>query len=204
MKGRAMKYGFWVVLVAVCVACEAGAEGVRLSIVGGGRVGGSMSGWNSDLSVKESGSGGIRLGVALDEERWVELLYSIQDSEVRGYSLGQEVAVVDLDVAYYHVNVVQEFDAEAVTPYVVGGLGLTHFSSSDATVSSDLRFSINAGLGLDIPLTENMGFLLEGRAYVTFVSEGTYVAVGTGGGSLGFTGSAFLQAEGNAGVYFQF
>jgi len=191
-------------LLSVCVVGGAAAQSVRLSVVGGGRTGGSLQGWGSDLSVKDSGSGGLRLGIALDEERWVEFLYSVQDSEVRGYTYGRQTAVVDVDVAYYHINGIQEFAKGAVTPYVAGGLGLTHFSSSDAEFSSDLRFSLNAAAGLDIPLTQHIGFLLDGRIYVTFVNEGTYVGVGTGGASMGFTGSAFFQAEANAGIYLQF
>jgi hypothetical protein len=191
-------------LLSVCVVGGAAAQNVRLTVVGGGRLGGTVQGWNSELSVKESASVGVRLGVALDEERRVELLYSLQDSEVRGYTYGRLEAVVDLDVAYYHLTVVQDFDGVRVTPYMVGGLGLTHFSSSEGSVSSVLRFSMLGGGGVDIPLTERIGFLVDGRVYVTFVSDSTYVGVGTGGATVGFSGSAFFQAEANAGIYLQF
>lgn len=191
-------------VLSLGLVCGAAAQNVRLSVVGGGRLGGSIQGWGSDLSVKDSAAVGFRLGVALDEERWVEFLYSVQDSEVRGHTYDRVPVAVDVDVAYYHFTLVQEFEGAGVTPYAVGGLGLTHFSSSEGDFSSDLRFSMHGGAGIDIPLTQRIGFLVDGRIYVTFVSDSTYVGVGTGGGTVGFSGSAFFQAEANAGIYLQF
>ena len=190
------------------LAQEPGSGSLRLIATGGGRIGGSLSGYGNDLSINESAVFGGRVGVRLDEERWIEFLYSQQDSEVRGRYAGEDLGTMDIGVAYYQINVVQEVHQKGVdsaaVPYLTGGLGVATFSSSDATVSSETSFAMNGGGGVDIPIGQRLGLLLEARLYVTIATDSTFIAYGSSGGTLGVSGSSLFQAEANAGVYLQF
>jgi opacity protein-like surface antigen len=196
----------WILVSMVC-ACLVGtlqAQQMRLSLVGSGRMGGSMDGMGVSYALQETCGAGIRIGLLLDDSRWLELMYAWQDSEVK-VDVGGLPTSLDMDVEYWHISLIQEVNAsDSLIPYIVGGLGVTRFASSDAMTEFDMQFSMNAGMGVDIPLTQNVGLIVDARGYITFVDACSYLLYGQENSRLEFGSNAFLQAELNVGAYYQF
>jgi opacity protein-like surface antigen len=47
-------------------------------------------------------------------------------------------------------------------------VGVTHFDPREAGLSSETRFALRAGGGIDYRIAENLSFRLEGRGIATF------------------------------------
>jgi hypothetical protein len=174
---------------------------------GGFRAGGDLQERSTGArrDIEESGTLGIALELRVDrEDRWVQLWYSRQDSQVRSPG-----AALDLDVEYLHIGGTAPIrEAGRVRSYVAGGLGVTRLAPRDAGLEDAVEFSGSVGLGVSIPVSERLAFRLEARAYLTLVDPETsiFCASGASGGSclIQASGSTLFQAEISAGIAFAF
>lgn len=174
---------------------------------GGFRVGGDLEDRSTGASrdIEESASFGLALELRVDQDnRWVQLWYSRQDSQVRSPG-----AALDLDVEYLHIGGTAPInDAGRVRSYVSGGIGATRLVPGGAGLEDAVEFSGSIGLGVSIPMSDRFAFRLEARGYLTLVDPETsiFCASGASGGAclIQASGSTLFQAEITAGFALAF
>lgn len=148
-------------------------------------------------------------GVALewrvgDENRWWQVWYSRQGSEVKTPD-----GPFDVDVEFLHVGGTAPINDEGrVQSYVSGGLGATRFSPSGAGLQDATKFSASLGIGLNMPISKRVAFRVEARGYLTMMDSDTAIFCrsdfGDGACAIVASGSTLFQAELNAGIAFGF
>lgn len=200
-------------LAALLVLAAGAAEGeappaFQAALHGGYRFGGSLedsqTGDDRDLEESESFALSLELRYAKGDDRFYQLWYSRQATEV-----SDELENFDADVEYLHIGGTLPFGGwERVQPYFAAGLGATRFSSSEPDADERTRFSGSAALGLELPLGERAGIRLEARGYVTAVDTDTAFFCKSDGGEgvcrIVASGSAILQTELLAGILVRF
>jgi opacity protein-like surface antigen len=196
-------------MVASIASAAAVAEPTQFQVVphGGLRLGGGFedgeSGDKRDLEEAASYGVGLELRVN-NEDRWWQLWYSRQGTEVKSPD-----GAVDVAVEYLHFGGTAPISVEGrVHSYVVGGIGATRLSPAGAGLDDAVKFSASLGLGLRMPLSERVALRLEARGYLTVVDSDTsiFCKVEFGEGGCGFVtrGSSLFQAELSAGIAFGF
>jgi hypothetical protein len=199
-------------LLLLALGCDAAqAQGNSITLYGAYREGGGFTEANSgqSLSVEGSGAGAISLDWALDGRRQWQIYLSRQNTHlVAAPSTTPTPAPLatpfPLSVTYLHIGGSYFFDGPVGQgPYVVGGLGATLFQPGLGGYASELRASMNLGLGYQIPLGERVALRTEVRGYLTAVNSSSYLFC-SGGCVLAIQGDALTQAELVLGVSFRY
>jgi opacity protein-like surface antigen len=180
----------------------------QAGINGGYRVGGSLedqaTGEDRDLDDSSTIAVALELRYGKGDDRFYQLWYSRQASEV-----DDGLQKHDADVEYLHIGGTLPFGGwEHARPYFAAGLGATRFSASGAGTDDRTNFSGSAALGLEIPLAKHAAIRLEARGYLTLVDADTAFFCRSDGGAgvcaIVASGSSFFQAEGLAGILVRF
>ena len=175
---------------------------------GGYRMGGSLedqaTGDDRDLEDDSSFAVALELRYGQGDDRFYQLWYSRQSTEVDD---GAETH--DADVEYLHVGGTLPFGGwERAQPYFAAGIGATRFSASGADTDDRTNFSGSAAFGLEIPLARHAAIRLEARGYLTFVDTDSAFFCrsddGEGVCRIVASGSTIFQAEALAGVLVRF
>jgi hypothetical protein len=127
---------------------------------------------DQDRDIQAHSSFGLALDLEKTPDTQWELTYTRQKTSVEPLSGAAAPGQVDLTVDYVQVGGTYFFTEnghEGADPYVVGGLGVTHFSPSGTGLDDRYAPSLNVGLGLRVPLTPRVLLRFEGRGYVTFI-----------------------------------
>jgi len=200
------------VLIAVLPATALAQEAPELTPFLGFRFGGSVESLSSgeSFNVSESASYGLVFDYPLSRETTVEFLWSLQDTEVDGSRAdGSGPSRFPLDIHYFHVGATYSpGEPRKKRGFVVITVGATHFNPEEGGFGSETRFSVAAGGGVKLKLSERLGLRIEGRGYLTFVN-GSSAVFCTGGGAGGgcafsFAGDAFVQGEIDVGLSIAF
>jgi opacity protein-like surface antigen len=206
-----MKQRLAIAVLFALVAGTAGAEpppAFQAALHGGYRFGGSLedaeTGDDRDFDDSESFALALELRYGKGDDRFYQLWYSRQATEV-----GEEPADFDADVEYLHVGGTLPFGGwERAQPYFAAGLGVTRFSSSEPDTDDRTRFSGSAALGLELPIGERAGIRLEARGYLTAVDTDSalFCEVDNGEGvcRIVASGSSLFQTEILAGILVRF
>lgn len=198
---------FTVLVLAAAPGQAAGQTQFQLVPQAGFRLGGSFedaeSGAGRDLEEAASFGVALELRVANDE-RWWQLWYSRQGSQVKTPDGNFDVAV-----EYLHVGGTAPISDEGkVHSYVSGGLGATRLSPSGQGLDDATKFSASLGVGLVMPLSGRAALRVEARGYLTLVDSETSIFCssnfGTGACRIVATGSSLFQAELTIGLAFGF
>jgi hypothetical protein len=192
---------FLIVLPAVASAAER-----ALTVYGGYRDGGSFTDVETSRDVDLEGSGAVSLALdfGLDKSRQYQIFFSHQRTEL---SLRDAPAAnrdaVDMSVSYLHVGGTNFWEGSVGKgPYVVGGLGATFYDPSSG-FDSELRPSLNLGIGLEHPLGKSLALRFEARGYATWVnSRGGFFC--SGGCVISISGDVVVQGEFMLGVSARF
>jgi hypothetical protein len=185
------------------------AEQTRFQVVpqAGMRLGGSFrdatNGAGRELADAASLGVGLEWRVA-DENRWWQLWYSRQGTEVSTPDGG-----VDVDVEYLLVGGTAPIDDEGkFHSYVSGGLGAARLSPAAAGLGDATRFAASLGVGLTMPVSPRLAFRIEARGYLILLEADTSIfcrSDQTGGAcQIVASGPTLFQAEITAGVAFGF
>ena len=113
---------------------------------------------------------------------------------------------VRVSISYLHVGGRVFFEGShlASGSYLVGGLGITHLAPSLHGLSSEVRPSMNLGLGYQWMLSKKVALRTEVRGYVTLIhSSGGFFCSG-GGCVVSIRGDTMLQVEGLLGLSYGF
>ncbi|MEA2490425.1 MAG: hypothetical protein QOH21_2217 [Acidobacteriota bacterium] len=160
--------------------------------------------FNQDVDVASSANFGLNLAIPLgDSGMKLELMANRQASELeteRGlFEPNNNVA--DMDVTYLHAGLQIPFaTSRNVRPYFIVSAGLANLDPQIQDVSAENKFSASAGVGVKLPVNNNMAIRLEGRGYYTALEnqdECTFC------GDYFYNGD-FTQGEVNLGLVFSF
>ncbi len=206
-----MKHLTAIGLAALLAAPLAAAQEPTLfqaGLHGGFRMGGGLedgeTGADRDLDDGSSFAVSLELRYAKGDDRFYQLWYSRQATEVDD---GTED--FDADVEYLHIGGTLPFGGwEHAQPYFAAGLGATRFSASIPDADDSTRFSGSMAFGLEIPLADHAAIRVEARGYLTAVDTDTSFFCrsddGEGACRIVASGSAVFQAEGLVGVLVRF
>jgi hypothetical protein len=191
---------------ALTLPASAAAKDNALTLYGGYRDGDGFTDANTDasLDLEAGGTGSVALDIGLDGARQLQFLFSYQRTKMKldegASAAGGKLA---MDIIYLHVGGTNFFsEGIGAGPYVVGGIGATLFNP-DAGYSSEVRPSLNLGLGYQLPLGDSFALRFEARGYVTLVnsSGGLFCS---GGCVVTIKGDAVFQGEVMLGVSARF
>jgi hypothetical protein len=167
MKQR-LALALWLILASGATGA-AEPPAFQAALYGGYRFGGSLedadNGADRDFEESESFALALELRYGKGDDRFYQLWYSRQATEV-----SDELESFDADIEYLHIGGTLPFGGwERAQPYFAAGLGATRFSSSEPDADDRTRFSGSAALGLELPIGERAGIRLEARGYLTAV-----------------------------------
>jgi hypothetical protein len=196
----------WLIAIAAAVvAIPAAAQGsatiVSGTVFAGGRAGGGFTeetaNGDRDVDVRSGGAGAVAIDWVIDPARQMEVFVSRQNTELQSVtnSTGGNSSV-PLDISYIHLGGTYYWDGshQRGGPYAVGGFGITHFSPSLSGLTSEVRGSINLGVGYRHVLSPGVSLRMELRGYATFItSSGGFMC--SGGCVVQIQGDSFTQAE---------
>jgi Outer membrane protein beta-barrel domain len=193
------------------LACALGAmaapeKETAVTVYAGYRGGGSgFTDANSGdaVDIEGSGAGAISVDYRLDGNRQVQFYFAHQSSRLAADTSAASGGDLALKVSYLHLGGTVFFEGPVGRgPYVVGGLGATVFDPSGA-YSTEVRPSMNLGIGYQWPLGESVALRAEARAYVTLVnSSGGFFC--SGGCVIAIQGDVVTQADVQLGLSFRF
>ena len=194
---------------AVLVLASSAALGQgALTLYGGARSGGDFTDQNANdtsVNLKSGGAAAVSYDWVLDDGRQAQVFYSFQRSALPG-SVANQPSDIAVNVGYLHIGGRVFFDGTHSTSgsYLVGGLGITHFAPSLDGLSSEVRPSLNVGLGHQRMLSRQLALRTELRGYVTVVnSNGGFFCSG-GACLVKIRGDTLLQVEGLLGLSYAF
>jgi opacity protein-like surface antigen len=179
------------------------AEGTEISVFSGYRTGGDLE--NADtgnkVSLDETNSYGIIIGMDYGPEHVMEFLYSFQQTDIKdGNVPGQ--TLLNVDVEYFQIGGSQIWTDKKIDKFFGATLGAIHLSPNDSGYSSTSKFAMSVGGGMVYKFTDNIGLRLEMRGY--FSSIGSSEALCLNDNCI-VVGSGFMkQFDINAGLRIRF
>jgi hypothetical protein len=204
-----MSAGAVLLLAAMQAYAQTSPRDNAFTVHGGFRDGGSFVDTATDRKVRLDGSGmfAASLDLGLDGTRQLQFHVSQQRSDLQlssatGASSG--TTRLPLTVTYLHLGGTNFFDGPIGRgPYVLGGIGATLLRPGTSEYATELRPSINLGLGYQLPLSERVALRFEARGYFTLVdsSGGLFC---DGGCTLSIRGDGFTQGDAQIGVSIRF
>ena len=192
---------------ALVLASSAALAQGAVTLYGGVRSGGDFTDQNANdasVNLKSGAAAAFSYDWVLDDGRQAQVFYSFQRSALPG-SVANQPGDIAVNVSYLHIGGRVFFDSTQSTSgsYLVGGLGITHFAPSLDGLSSEVRPSMNVGLGHQWLLSRQLALRTELRGYLTLVnSSGGFFC--SGGCVVKIRGDTLLQVEGLLGLSYAF
>lgn len=197
-------------LLTTALGASAAPEGGNaVTLYGAWRSGGSFTDTTKQpsLDLASSAAGAISLDIALDASRQVQGYLAHQRTKVdlaTAAPAGSTADKLPLSLTYLHLGGTNFFEGPlGKGPYVVGGLGLTLFSPGLSGYSTEVRPSMNLGLGYQWPLGRLVALRAEARGYVTLINSGGGFMC-SGGCIVAIQGDTLTQGEVLLGLSFGF
>lgn len=151
------------------------------------------------------GAGSVSVDWAVDGARQLELFASFQRSELQSTSSSTGAPQrIPIRQSLLHLGGTNFIDGQVGRgTYVVGGLGVTQLTPGLAGYESELRLSMNLGLGYQWPLAPSLALRTELRGYATLInSSGSFLC--SGGCTVSIKGESLTQVELMLGVTWGF
>jgi opacity protein-like surface antigen len=163
-------------------------------------------GTHGDVHLKEAITYGGTIVMPVRPGYSGEIEYWYQSTELVARPNGvsgelNEHKLFDMAVHYIQISGVRDLreEGDRVTPYIMGGFGTTVFDPGNTpygNFSSRWQFSMNAGGGLRIQISDRMAWRLQSRVLLPTAWVGGSAWFGSGGG--GYTWSAQVIPQGEA------
>lgn len=201
------------ILIFAFAAAAAGpgahAKDYAFTLYGAYRDGGSFTDTSTgrSLDIEGSGAAAASLDIALDASRQVQVFFSRQSSKLGFEQTAAAPAVgsqLPMTVSYLHVGGTNFFSGRiGQGPYLVGGLGVTLFDLGLSGSDTEVRPSLNLGIGYQVLLGESIALRFEARGYATLVnsSGGLFCS---GGCVISIQGDTVTQGEALLGLSLRF
>lgn len=182
------------------LAAATAAAQTSIAAYGGFRGGGSFEqddGSSASLDLKSSASGALAFSFAVDAARQGQVLLSYQSTDIEASATTPKVP---LTVTYLHFGGTNYFEGTIGRgPYVAAGIGATWMSPSLSGLSSEVRPSLNLGLGYEWPISGALSLKAELRGYFTLVNSNSALFC-SGGCVVAIKGDGLVQVEGLIGL----
>ena len=159
----------------------------------------------TSLSFDDTSSYGIMLDIKQEEDSWVELYFSHQQTRLRadqGPFFGNPLFNVDID--YYHIGGTYGEATGNVRPFVVATIGATRMVPQGADLHTETKLSLSLGGGMKLYLTNHLGIRLDARWFGTFFNGSGSVFCSGGACLVNVQGNVLSQVSANAGVILAF
>ncbi|MEN8178341.1 MAG: hypothetical protein ABFS39_06920 [Pseudomonadota bacterium] len=191
------------VLLLFFITGQGIADGFEITSFTGYRFGGSLEEQDTDniRDFEEGSDWGVMFGHTANETTRYELLYSYQDSGLADRTDPDNA--FDLEIHYLHLGGTVDVSQERWTPFVSGGLGMTHMSPDRYGLDNETLFSLSLGGGLKWYPTSRLGFRFEVRGYGA-LTESSGNMFCDSGCDLQVNGTFLPQYETNLGLIFRF
>lgn len=190
-------------LLTLAAAAPATAQN-SLAVYGGYRGGGSFeqdASPQAAIDIKSSASGALAFNFTVDAARQGQVFVSYQSTDLEASSTTPKLP---LTVTYLHFGGTNYFEgAIGRGAYVAGGIGATWMSPSLNGLSSEVRPSLNLGLGFEWPITGALSFKAELRGYFTLINSNSSLFC-SGGCVVAIKGDGLTQVEGLLGLSLAF
>jgi len=162
-------------LTPVASAADQAVKGDKaFTVYVGYRDGGRFSDSDSDEAIELKGSGALSLAldIGIDGSRAYQIFLSQQRTDLDfNDTPSASGETISMNVTYLHVGGTYFWDGgRGHGPYVVGGLGATYYAPGSG-YDSELRPSLNLGIGFEQPLSKQLSLRFEARGYATFVDS---------------------------------
>jgi len=196
-----------VIAAGFVIGSSASTAQAVVTFYGGARAGGefiNQSAGETALKLDSGAAGSLSVDWILSDGRQAQAFYSFQRSALPGSTLGQ-ASDVPVNISYLHAGGRVFFDGNHAIDgaYLVGGLGITHLSPGLGGLSSEVRPSMNIGLGYQWMLSKQVALRSELRGYMTLInSSGGFFC--SGGCVVSIRGDTMTQVEGLLGLSFGF
>ena len=158
------------------------------------------------LRLASSAAGSLSIDWALDSARQLELFASNQQTELLTSAAGGAAPQrLPIRLSHLHVGGTNFIEGRVGHgAYVVGGLGVTQLTPGLAGYESEIRLSMNLGVGYQWSLSPLMALRTELRGYATLInSSGSFLCSG-GGCTVSIKGNTLTQAEALLGLAWSF
>jgi len=195
------------IAAGLVLASSAAAAQAAVTLYGGARTGGEFiddTTGGTTIKLDNGATGALSFDWLLADGRQGEVFYSFQRSALPGSVLNR-TDHIPVDISYLQVGGRVFFDGTYATNagYAVGGLGITYMSPSATGLKSEVRPSMNLGLGYQWMLSRQVALRTELRGYLTLVnSSGGFFC--SGGCVVSIRGDAMTQVEGMLGLSYGF
>jgi hypothetical protein len=117
-----------------------------------------------DVELENSSSYGLMLDFPINRSFMIELAVSRQSTEFVGDEglFSPSEGLLDVDVTYYHLGALWQWQGDHVCPYVVGLIGVTQLDP-DLPGIKDEELSAGFGGGVKLMLNPNIGLRFDAR-----------------------------------------
>lgn len=131
-----------------------------------------------DVQAASHANFGVNFGIPLGmtNNMKLELMVNRQDTQLTKGTDGlfrPDDRIANFHVTYYQAGLMIPFsESRNATPFFVVGAGVGNLDPQISGVSASNRFAANAGVGVKVPVNQNLGVRLETRGYFTSVTNG--------------------------------
>ena len=194
-----------ILIIALALSLSSFAQ-VEIVPFVGYMFGGSVNFYEGKYKVTDGMDYGVSLIIPVRDVMDVEINYTRMDSEGKftphaGFGGADPT---NMSTNYFQIGTLKAISLNnpKVTPFGSFSLGVTWFDMAD--YDSRVLFSITAGLGAKIMLTERIGIMLRGRLMLPMFFGGVGFYAGGGGSGLTLNSyAALIQGDFNAGLVFK-
>jgi len=155
------------------------------------------------LKISESNHYGFMAGVTTKDPGDIYFLYSHQGTELRSGGSFSPNVITDLNVDYFHLGGSLFFPNGNLKPYVTASLGLTQMRPGD-NYSTESRFSMGFGAGIEYQMTEAFSLFADARGYATFVNSSSALFCDGGECLWSISSDIMWQGQANLGLKLKF
>ena len=167
------------------------AQTIELNAFTGWQLNGTAKLYDGDFRIEDAQNFGGKFAVGLSSLTSFELSYTRSDTKGRYYPYysGTVSDDVEFSLNYIQIGGVQAVDLGRIHPFGTISAGITVWSPKTSAYNSYTQFSITAGAGLKIWLSDMIGIRLQGTMMMPMVYNG----VGFGCGSYGCSGGVYTR-----------
>ncbi|MCF6211436.1 MAG: outer membrane beta-barrel protein [Gammaproteobacteria bacterium] len=197
------------VLLVLCAPVLAAQERFTITPFTGWVFGGTANTRDGRLRIKETANYGVNVDIPYRGSHTTNMRFSFStyDTTVEEKMdlSGVSSDLFDMRVDHYQLGGTKVINEGRIQTYGMGTLGVTHFSPRDSSYSSETRFSMHFGLGMDVMLSKHLGLNLQGRLLLPFNYYSGSLFCGSSGCNLAVSGtSSLMQADITAGLVMRF
>ena len=151
------------------------------------------------LRLDSGTAGSLSIDWALDSARQLQLFASNQNTSLAIGSAGA-AQKLPIQLTHLHLGGTNFIDGQVgYGTYVVGGVGITRMTPSLAGFESEIRLSMNLGVGYQWHLSPLLSLRSELRGYATLINSGGSFLC-SGGCTVSIKGNTLTQAEAMLGL----